>query len=670
MDVDRDLGDPPGEDQHAGRGLSADPGERGQEVHRLLARGRRRASRGRAARRAAAGSPGSAAPSAGPGRRGGSPPRPPRPARRGPPPRSGSARAGRRRRRRGCGRWCSGRAPSAPARRSGGGGAGSRGRPYISRRRSRIASTRRRRGRRQRRAAAFRSLRSPAARTRAHPPRSPRAAPPLRCAASQPSCGEPAASAPMKASPAPSGETTSTVGRRALGRRPRPASRPPRRRSVTTPSRAPSSQSAAAAAAGSLGPGQLLAPPRGWRGPRGAVAQLAAEADRRLHRLASGWARRLGSKRIGTPRSSARRRASQRQPPLAARRPACWSRRPARSPRAIASLEAVAAGPHRLGDPLAVDLEASARRSRSKVTIASGVGTAGTVASQPQSTLSASRPRRSQRPQGSSPTPPSRAASPPARATATATLASAPPGWGTKASASSGASSSRSQTGRRSPRPGRGSSRPAAVLAGSVKGAEPSVTGVSLVGSPPLYNSKRRARPISRIGESCPMDGRMSSASSASSCSPTSATRPCAGSPRGSRAPPSSRAAGHRPRALDPHLLRAQPAGLLPAGAWVIDFANQVYMNSQFAITIAFLVWLYLFRNDAFYFVRNMFMVGDGLRPGRLHAVPDRAAAALSRSTGSSTRSPTSRASTTTRRWSRSSSTPTRRCRACTAPSR
>ncbi len=41
---------------------------------------------------------------------------------------------------------------------------------------------------------------------------------------------------------------------------------------------------------------------------------------------------------------------------------------------------------------------------------------------------------------------------------------------------------------------------------------------------------------------------------------------------------------------------------------WVIDFANQIYLNSQFAITIAFLVWLYLFRNDAFYFVRNMFM--------------------------------------------------------------
>jgi membrane-associated phospholipid phosphatase len=50
----------------------------------------------------------------------------------------------------------------------------------------------------------------------------------------------------------------------------------------------------------------------------------------------------------------------------------------------------------------------------------------------------------------------------------------------------------------------------------------------------------------------------------------------------------------------------------LPAH-FLIDFANQVYMNSQFAITVGFLVWLYLFRNDAFYFVRNMFMAAMGL---------------------------------------------------------
>jgi len=46
---------------------------------------------------------------------------------------------------------------------------------------------------------------------------------------------------------------------------------------------------------------------------------------------------------------------------------------------------------------------------------------------------------------------------------------------------------------------------------------------------------------------------------------------------------------------------------------WLIDFANQVYMNSQFAVVVAFFFWLYFFRNDAFYFVRNMFMVAMGL---------------------------------------------------------
>jgi len=49
-------------------------------------------------------------------------------------------------------------------------------------------------------------------------------------------------------------------------------------------------------------------------------------------------------------------------------------------------------------------------------------------------------------------------------------------------------------------------------------------------------------------------------------------------------------------------------AMFLPA-QWVIDIANQIYMNSQFAIFIGFLVWLYLRRNETFYFVRNMVIV-------------------------------------------------------------
>lgn len=51
---------------------------------------------------------------------------------------------------------------------------------------------------------------------------------------------------------------------------------------------------------------------------------------------------------------------------------------------------------------------------------------------------------------------------------------------------------------------------------------------------------------------------------------------------------------------------------VLPA-RFLVEFANQVYMNSQFAITISFLVWLYLFRNQFYYFVRNMFVASMGL---------------------------------------------------------
>ena len=42
---------------------------------------------------------------------------------------------------------------------------------------------------------------------------------------------------------------------------------------------------------------------------------------------------------------------------------------------------------------------------------------------------------------------------------------------------------------------------------------------------------------------------------------------------------------------------------------WVIEVANWMYFNSHFVITISLLAWLYLFRNENFNFVRNMFMV-------------------------------------------------------------
>ena len=49
------------------------------------------------------------------------------------------------------------------------------------------------------------------------------------------------------------------------------------------------------------------------------------------------------------------------------------------------------------------------------------------------------------------------------------------------------------------------------------------------------------------------------------------------------------------------------------AHQWVIEAANWMYFNSHFVITTAFLVWLYLFRNENFNFVRNMFLVAMGL---------------------------------------------------------
>jgi membrane-associated phospholipid phosphatase len=46
---------------------------------------------------------------------------------------------------------------------------------------------------------------------------------------------------------------------------------------------------------------------------------------------------------------------------------------------------------------------------------------------------------------------------------------------------------------------------------------------------------------------------------------------------------------------------------------WIIEATSWMYVNSHFAVTIGALVFLYLFRNDSFYFVRNMFMIAMGL---------------------------------------------------------
>src|SRR4051794_14192011 len=46
---------------------------------------------------------------------------------------------------------------------------------------------------------------------------------------------------------------------------------------------------------------------------------------------------------------------------------------------------------------------------------------------------------------------------------------------------------------------------------------------------------------------------------------------------------------------------------------WIVDAANWSYINSHFLITTSFLIWLYLARNESYYYVRNMFMVAMGL---------------------------------------------------------
>jgi membrane-associated phospholipid phosphatase len=46
---------------------------------------------------------------------------------------------------------------------------------------------------------------------------------------------------------------------------------------------------------------------------------------------------------------------------------------------------------------------------------------------------------------------------------------------------------------------------------------------------------------------------------------------------------------------------------------WLVEGANWMYVNSHFVVTVGFLIWLYLARNEAYYFVRNMFMVAMGL---------------------------------------------------------
>src|SRR5688500_7355613 len=46
---------------------------------------------------------------------------------------------------------------------------------------------------------------------------------------------------------------------------------------------------------------------------------------------------------------------------------------------------------------------------------------------------------------------------------------------------------------------------------------------------------------------------------------------------------------------------------------WVVDAASWMYVNSHFTITTVTLAFLYLRRNERFYFVRNMFVIAMGI---------------------------------------------------------
>jgi hypothetical protein len=46
---------------------------------------------------------------------------------------------------------------------------------------------------------------------------------------------------------------------------------------------------------------------------------------------------------------------------------------------------------------------------------------------------------------------------------------------------------------------------------------------------------------------------------------------------------------------------------------WLMWISNWMYVNSHFVVTTTFLIWLYICRNHAYYFVRNMFMVSMGI---------------------------------------------------------
>jgi membrane-associated phospholipid phosphatase len=59
--------------------------------------------------------------------------------------------------------------------------------------------------------------------------------------------------------------------------------------------------------------------------------------------------------------------------------------------------------------------------------------------------------------------------------------------------------------------------------------------------------------------------------------------------------------------------LEPQIQSLFTGSHAVIDAANWIYMNAQFTVNLVFLAFIYAYRNEIFYFVRNMFFVAMGI---------------------------------------------------------
>jgi membrane-associated phospholipid phosphatase len=56
--------------------------------------------------------------------------------------------------------------------------------------------------------------------------------------------------------------------------------------------------------------------------------------------------------------------------------------------------------------------------------------------------------------------------------------------------------------------------------------------------------------------------------------------------------------------------------------SWVIGIASWIYLDSHFVVTVGAVVFVYLFRNSAYYFMRNMFMVAMGIALVGYYAYP------------------------------------------------